>query len=397
MNILFLLRLWPVYGGGETVTICLANEMARRGWNVSVAYFKDSIREQMPYIHPNVKAVKIEGVDFHEFSSDNPALLKCEIEKVRQFIVPFILENHVDVVMNQWWPLCFVDYIRQETGAKLIKVHHTAFYTPILDVKGLKGAIRHALRPIYEMIKKRRAVRGVSQWLPYVDRYVFLSPQFQHQFEQFANYDNGDCKLDAIPNPLVFEEFISDEDILHKEKTALIVGRMWEAQKKISRALRAWATVEADSRSNGWHLEIVGEGPSLPMYRQMAKDLGLQRVSFEGYRQPLSYYRRASLFLMTSQFEGWGMTLIESQQQGVVPVVMDSFLSLHDIIENGRNGIIVPNKDEAAFAEALLRLMDNPQQMAQLQQESLKSCRRFCVEKVVDQWQILIENIPYQQ
>ena len=42
MNILFLQRLWPVYGGGETVTITLANEMVLRGWNVGVLYFKQN-------------------------------------------------------------------------------------------------------------------------------------------------------------------------------------------------------------------------------------------------------------------------------------------------------------------------------------------------------------------
>ena len=42
MNVIFLHRVWPVYGGGETVTICLANEMVKRGFNVHIAYFKDS-------------------------------------------------------------------------------------------------------------------------------------------------------------------------------------------------------------------------------------------------------------------------------------------------------------------------------------------------------------------
>lgn len=50
MNIVFLLRLWPIYGGGETVTICLANEMAKRGHAVTVFYFKDSETNELPYM-----------------------------------------------------------------------------------------------------------------------------------------------------------------------------------------------------------------------------------------------------------------------------------------------------------------------------------------------------------
>lgn len=59
MNILFLLRLWPVYGGGETVTICLANEMVKRGHQVAVAYFKDSVRGQMPFVDERRGCVKM--------------------------------------------------------------------------------------------------------------------------------------------------------------------------------------------------------------------------------------------------------------------------------------------------------------------------------------------------
>ncbi|KAB6160128.1 glycosyltransferase family 4 protein, partial [Bacteroides xylanisolvens] len=51
MNIAFLLRLWPVYGGGETVTISLANEMVKRGHSITIFYFKDSNAGGAGYIN----------------------------------------------------------------------------------------------------------------------------------------------------------------------------------------------------------------------------------------------------------------------------------------------------------------------------------------------------------
>lgn len=68
MNIVFLLRLWPIYGGGETVTICLANEMAKRGHAVTVFYFKDSETNELPYIDPSIKAVRIPDVRCDEYT-----------------------------------------------------------------------------------------------------------------------------------------------------------------------------------------------------------------------------------------------------------------------------------------------------------------------------------------
>lgn len=67
--------------------------------------------------------------------------------------------------------------------------------------------------------------------------------------------------------------------------------------------------------------------------------LVLKNVLFEGRQNPLSYYRRAAVFLMTSLFEGFGVTLTEAQQMGVVPMAMDSFEAVHDIINHRVSGI----------------------------------------------------------
>lgn len=186
MNILFLLRLWPVYGGGETVTICLANEMVRRGWQVTVAYFKDTKKEQMPLIDSRIKTLHIDGIDCDEFMQ-----AKADSDKAQNAAIEYINKNYVDVVINQWWLPYYISRLKKDTRAKVISCLHQAFFTPILDEKGIKGYTKRVFRPIYESWKKRNKVRDVKSYLPYVDRYVFLSPAFQHQFEEFSGYKGG--------------------------------------------------------------------------------------------------------------------------------------------------------------------------------------------------------------
>lgn len=388
MNILFLLRLWPVYGGGETVTICLANEMVRRGWQVTVAYFKDTTREQMPFIDSRIKTLHVEDIDCDEFMQ-----AKADSDKAQDAAIEYIKKNNVDVVINQWWLPYYISRLKKETKAKVISCLHQAFFTPILDEKGIKGYSKRLFRPIYESWKKRDKVRDVMSYLPYVDRYVFLSPHFQHQFESFAHYVNYEGKLDAIPNPTVYNSIITEEKFRKKENIVLLVGRMLEGQKRITRALRIWELVQQSDVAKSWRFVIVGDGPDLPMYKQIAADLKLERISFEGYQQPLPYYEKSRIFLMTSQFEGFGMTLVESQQQGVVPMVMDSFLSLHDIVKSGINGIIVPNRDEQAFATALIGLMGDKPRLDAIAHRGMETCQEFSVSKVVDRWEKLINEI----
>ena len=69
---------------------------------------------------------------------------------------------------------------------------------------------------------------------------------------------------------------------------------------------------------------------------------GLKRVRFEGRQNPKRYYEEASIFMLTSSFEGWGLTLTEAQQFGCVPLAFYSYASLPDIITDGKNGFMIP-------------------------------------------------------
>lgn len=387
MNILFLLRLWPVYGGGETVTICLANEMVKRGWNVSVAYFKKSVKDNLPYIDSKIKSVRIENVNCDEFVApgDNSKV-------VQNAVVKYIKSEDIDIVINQWWPYYYIDRLKSETDAKVITCLHQAFYTPIFDGEGWKNNLKKIASPIYESYKKRKAVKSVQAYLPYVDKYVFLSPSFQAQFEAFSGYEKQEAKLYSIPNPLVYSAEISDADMDKKENIVLLVGRMLEGQKRITKAIKIWNEIEKDASLECWRFVVVGEGPDLPMYKSLAEQLGLKRISFEGYQNPYSYYKRAKIFMMTSAFEGFSMTLVEAQQCGVVPVVMDSFLSLHDIITNHENGIIVPNDDIPTYVSEMKDLMMGTS-MPLLADNGRKSCLRFSAQAVVDEWNKLFLNL----
>lgn len=389
MNILFLLRLWPIYGGGETVTICLANEMVKRGWNVSVAYFKDNVKAQMPFIDERIQAIKLGDVDCDEFHEN---LEKSDV--VRQTIFNIVCSNQIDVVINQWWPVEYMKDIKDRCPfVKVIKCWHTAyFYLPMDDPSPIRKLVKRILKPWYSKHKRTESINNVTSFLPYVDKFVFLSPAYQREFEVMAKYENRG-KVDAIPNPTVYNRWDTPECLKKKENVALVVGRMVEGCKKLTRVLKAWQIVEHNNKADNWQLEIVGDGPDLANYKHIANELGLRRVKFEGYQNPDAYYEKSRLFLMTSAFEGFPMTLVESQQRGVVPVVMDSFSSLHDIVKDGYNGKIVKDKDVKGYAEVILDLIKNKKEFDRMASNGFVSSRLFSIEKVVDMWQRLISDI----
>ena len=112
-----------------------------------------------------------------------------------------------------------------------------------------------------------------------------------------------------------------------------------------------------------------------------------------GFKQPLPYYKKAKVFLMSSAFEGFPMTLVEAQQNGVALLVMDSYASLHEIVDDVSNGLLVKDGDVAEFTEKLKLLLKDEALRKRLADEGLLTCQRFTVGKLVDNWEMIYNSL----
>lgn len=386
-NIVFLHRPWPICGGGETVTICNANEMVKRGHVVHVLYFKDSASEHpLPFIDKRIKQHKIDNVVFNENSKEF-FVDKKEAAYVSERLIEYINANDIDIIINQWWPVEFLQNVRKQTKAKVIKcLHMEPDSKKSFDFNVIKGIAMKAILPLYRVVEHQKHMYSCDKYLKHSDLFVFLAPSFLDWYRARRTSYEVKIKTDYVFNPLVYK-IGAKIDPNKKGKTVLFVGRLIEEQKKVTRILNAWKYIEEDPILNEWELQIVGEGPDRNAYENMISKLGLKHVKMEGFQQPFPFYQKSSIFLMTSAFEGLSMTLLEAQQNGVVCIGMDTYLSLHDVIINGKNGIIVENNNIPMFVEAIKRLMNNSDIRLKMAEEGYNSCKKFEVEKVVDRWE----------
>ena len=165
-------------------------------------------------------------------------------------------------------------------------------------------------------------------------------------------------------------------------------------KKKISRALKIWKEIEKDCRFNDWTLELVGEGPNLDEYKQYASE-NLKRVKFFGKQEPKEFYQRASIFMMTSAYEGFGITLTEAQQFGCVPIVLNTFSAAKDIITDGQSGFLVDS--DRMFVKRLKSLMLDSEMRENMARTAIKSSQKFSKENVTAQWISLFNELCYNQ
>lgn len=380
-----MMRYWPVYGGGETATATLANELVKRGHTVHILYaFRKDINPRPYLLDARIKEAMFNTIEC------------CDTNIVA--ISDYLMEHKVEVMINQWadYQLCYG--VKKLTGIKLVTCWHMCLVSDQirnqmpLTVKQkfyYKIMGEHFYRKWWLKIHMRIHLKREKL----CDRYVFLSEAYKQEFNKVVGNKTIISKQDSIPNPLTYSLNYDLCQYNKKKKEVLFVGRIFENHKRLSYILRIWKEIESDSELEEWILRIVGDGKDMQETQYLSKNLGLQRISFEGFRDPKRYYEQASIIMMTSAYEGFPMVLVESQQYAVVPIAMDSFSALHDVIQDSENGIIVQNNDFSGFVAGMKKLMLDDNYRKRLAQCGLESCKRYNVSNVVDRWENLLNNL----
>lgn len=388
MNILYqtYVKLSPTSGGTERTTLTVAGEL-RRLYNARIY----SIYEA-PASTPIPDCIDDEyqwTVDRDE--EKNASNLRSVIERWR-----------IDAVIVQGAFIHVKRFRKAIEGldCKLVFAHHFApgfeaqantFYNHISRIPG--GGLKNYLRWLRKAIlfgryRKRETVmlkHDYKSAYMNADATVLLSERLTDGFMAFGDIE-GREKFRYIPNALTFDEFVSPADFARKKPKVLIVSRLDDIPKNISLALEIWRLVKSDSRSQGWTLDIIGHGPDEAKYRRRVKRNRIPDVRFLGRKIPVEDYRAASIFMMTSRCESWGLTLTEAQQTGVVPVALDTYATLTEILTDGEDSIVCKPGDAGQYAEAVLTLMSDAALRHKLAANGLRNCQRFNPENIAKMW-----------
>lgn len=186
----------------------------------------------------------------------------------------------------------------------------------------------------------------------------------QGRVEQLARmYPDAAGKLRFVHNPYVTSAMLRAEGPVPAtvdeatDPVILAVGRLAE-QKNYAMLLRAMARIGDLS----WRLIILGTGPQEEQLKALAIELGIaSRVTFEGYvADPASYFLRARLLALSSTYEDLPAVVLEALGCGCPVVATACSEAVVSIIVETRHGEVVPKDDDAAFAQAISKLLASP-------------------------------------
>jgi glycosyltransferase involved in cell wall biosynthesis len=193
--------------------------------------------------------------------------------------------------------------------------------------------------------------------------------------------------IEAIPNPVRPMNGYALA-LPHEMKHIVSVGRL-APQKGHDVLLRAFAAVSREHPQ--WTLTIAGEGPERQALSALAAELGISdRVRLVGtVPEPGELLVASDFFVMASRYEGFPNALLEAMACGL-PVISTRSVGAQEIVTDGHDGLLTPIDDEAALADAMRRLIEDPQLRAHLGRNGAEVSERYSLERIVERWDAAI-------
>ena len=137
-------------------------------------------------------------------------------------------------------------------------------------------------------------------------------------------------------------------------------------------------------------LVILGEGPMRRCLEKKAQAADIELILPGHVRNPFPFIKKSSVFVLTSLYEGSPNVLLEAMACGVPVVAVDSPGGIREMIETGKNGIIISQGSKIEMAEAIKRILGNPDFAKGITAQAQKTVSQFDVLSMVKKYESII-------
>ena len=232
---------------------------------------------------------------------------------------------------------------------------------------------------------RRGLARDLERRYPALDALAVLTEEDRRDYETAL----APTKVVRLPNAV---PPLSGGLARPESKVAVAAGRL-NSQKGFDLLVAAWRPVAAAHPD--WQLRIYGRGLQRAALRRQIVDLGLSDdVLLMGPTRDLGEaLAQGSVFALSSRFEGFGIVVVEAMSKGLAVVSFDCPRGPGEIIEHGRDGVLVPAGDVGALSRALLEVVEDEERRRALGAAAVESARRYDPATVGAGWAALLDDL----
>lgn len=379
MKLIYCIRATYNPGGMERVLLNKVSYLVReKGWNVTIVTTDQGGRPPFYPFPEEIRMIDL-GINYADDNEKN-VLLKIsgylKRRKVHKRKLAALLDKErVDIVVSLYpSESSFIPELK-DGSKKVLELHFCKFFRLQYGRSGLLGLIDRLRTKQDEKIARR------------FDKFVVLTNEDKGYWGAMPN-------IEVIPNAAMpMGNNLSDGSA----KRVIAVGRL-DYQKGFDRLIQAWGIVQQHETFKDWTLDIFGQGEWKEMLQNMIDKAELNKHTH--INKPTNAigkeYANSSLIVMTSNYEGFGMVLVEAMACGVPAIAFDCKCGPKDIIKNGKNGLLIANGDINGLAEAMMKLMSDRDYRKFLSGNAHRVTATYSEEAVMNQWINLFTSLTEQ-
>lgn len=334
-------------------------------------------QQQRPMFYNFPKGVRIIDLGINYSVDNNKPLYKRiplylrKRNAHKRCLSEFLMQERPDITISLYpSESSFIPDIN-DGSKKVLELHFNRFFRQQYGRNGLLGLIDRYRCRQDEKIARR------------FDRFIVLT-------EEDKGYWGNMQNISVIPNAAKPMPVKSDCD----KKRVIAVGRL-DYQKGFDRLIEVWDFVKKSPLSEGWQLDIFGQGEWQDKLCNMIESKRLtDSANINAPTDNIAQeYATSSILVMTSNYEGFPMVMIEAMSAGLPVVTFDYKCGPADIIQSGVNGIIVPDGENETFAKVLLNLMSDDKLRKQMGREATKVTTTYSEAEIMKKWMALFEEV----
>ena len=347
-------------GGTENVSVMIANALCTRdnGLNITfISLFEESAKPFFA-IDSCIERYAVYSVPTHG--------IQRYFETVRK-LKRIIQEQRIDILIDIDGILDMYSLpLKRSTGVKIISWEHFNYH----QNPGVP----------YRKLTRRWAARKA-------DAIVTLTEADRALYEKNLHLQ---CPVLAIANPM---QRITPEPVYNADSRIIISSGRLTYQKGFDMLIDVAAQILPQHPD--WQWLVLGEGEDRPMLEGKIAQAGIgDQLILKGRVDNMDeYYRNASMFVMTSRFEGLPMVLLEAKAYKLPIVSFDCETGPAEIVQDGTNGELVPVGDITDMVGRIDLLIDDDERRQRYSDHALNHVDQFNTNVIVNQWQRLLDSL----
>lgn len=362
------------YGGIETATINTANSLSDK-YDIEIMSFYNLDNNQANKLNSKIRVKYLYNgnPNKEEFlkSLHNHKIINTLKEGIKASKI--LLKKRIKVI--KYIKNCKSDYI----------VSTRCEFSTLLSKYGNNNTVKIAQEHRYHNNDKKY-INTIKNKYNNIDYLFALTKCLYNDYKEFLK-NNKHTKVELVPNMLY--EIPKCNSKLDK-KNIITISRL-DYGKKNDDIIKSFSKI----KESNWKLYIIGDGKEFNSLKKLINDLNLNnKVILTGYKNKEEinkYMLDSSLFLMASITEGLPMVLLEAMSYGIPCIAYDVPSGVNDIIEDGRNGYIIKNRNELEYIKRIEEVINDSKLRNNLGTNAKEKAKEFSKEKIVNIWKNILK------